>query len=125
MVSGCATDPIQLPSFQEAERSGEEVTDPVELTLLCEIPWTTRDCWQRVGVFEDIAIDNTTIAGLNAEIAREGEEAYDHILSGAKQQQTTSLIREEMLALERQGRFWDNVKNWIIIGVVAIVGVTQ
>lgn len=109
MVSACATDPIQLPSFQEAERSDKEVTDPVELPALCEIPYTTSECYVRLDVYEDVAEGNTETAQLNADIARLGEGAYDDILAGAIKQQSIALIREDMLQAERKDHFIDNL----------------
>lgn len=120
MVSACATDPIQLPSFQEAERSEEEVSDPVLLPELCKLPWTTAGCLQRLDVYEDVAEGNTEIAQLNADIARASDSAYDHILSAAKQQQEIGQIRQRMLEAERQDHFWDNVWHRALIIVIAI-----
>ncbi len=110
---------MQLPNFEEAARSNEQVTDPVNLPELCEIPWTSTACWQRIDVFEDVAVGNTEIAQLNADIARAGDAAYDHILSGAKQQQQIGLIREEMLEAERRDHFIDNIQHW---GVILLLG---
>lgn len=60
-------------------------------------------------MFEDIAIDNTEIAQLNADIARLSDGAYDDILAGAKKQQDIALIREDMLQAERKDHFIDNL----------------
>ena len=120
MVSGCAVEKIQLPDFEEAVRSDEEVTEPVDLPDLCEIPWTTVACWQRLHVLEDVAIGNTTIAYINADIARDSDTAYDHILSAAKQQQTIGQIREEMLEAERRDHFIDNLQRGIVILLLGI-----
>ncbi len=120
MVSACATDPIQLPSFQEAERSSEEVTDPVQLPKLCEWPWTTAECLQRLDVYDDVAEGNTTTAQLNADIARDSDAAYDHILNAAKKQQDIALIREDMLEAERRDHFIDNAWHRALIIALAI-----
>ncbi len=117
MVSACAHDPIQLPDFDVAERADVEVTDPTEYPLLCEIPWTATQCWQRLDVFEDVAVNNKDLAQLNADIARDSDAAYDHILSAAKQQQSVALIREEQLQLERRDHFLD---NWFYRGLIAL-----
>jgi len=109
IISGCAAEPIQLPNFEEAARSDEKVTDPVVLPDLCEIPFTTADCYQRFDVFEDVAIGNTDLAQINADIARLSDQAYDKILSGAKKQQDIALIREDMLQAERRDHFIDNL----------------
>jgi hypothetical protein len=113
---------MQLPDFEEAERSDKEVTDPTDYPVLCEIPdWDTQ-CWQSFSVFEDIAEDNKELAQLNADIARDSDAAYDHILSAAKAQQEISKIREEMLEAERRDHLFDNIKYLAIIGV-GILGV--
>ena len=120
MVSACATDPIQLPSFQKAERSAKEVVDPVDLPQLCEVPWTSVACWGRLDVFDDVAIGNTELAQLNADIARLGEGAYDDILAAAEKQQGVALIREDMLQAERRDHFWDVVWHRALIFVMAV-----
>ncbi len=117
---GCAVEPIQLPKFETAERQDIEVTDPVEYSELCEIPWGTGECYQRLDVFEDEAIDNKDIAALNASIARDSDEAYDRILSAAKQQQEVGQIRQEMLEAERRDHFWDNVWHKTLIVLLAL-----
>jgi len=119
IINGCAADPIQLPDFEEAARSDEQVTDPVALIELCEIPWNSADCWQRLDVFEDIAIGNTETAQLNADIARDSDLAYDFILSGAKRQQQIAQIREDMLQAERKDHFLDNLWHR---GVIVLIG---
>jgi hypothetical protein len=113
---------MQLPDFEEAERSGKEVTDPTGYPVLCEIPNWDVQCWQAFTVFEEIAVDNLELAQLNADIARDSDAAYDHILNAAKAQQEISKIREEMLEQERRDHLFDNVKYLAIIGV-GILGV--
>jgi len=119
-VSGCATERIQLPDFEEAARSSEPVTDPVDYPELCELPWTTAKCWQRIDVYEDVAEGNKEIAQLNADIARLSDEAYDRILSAAKAQQEITKIREEMLELERRDHMLDNIWHR---GLIIILGI--
>lgn len=121
-AQGCAVERMQLPDFEEAERSGKEVTDPTGYPVLCEIPNWDVQCWQAFTVFEEIAVDNLELAQLNADIARDSDAAYDHILNAAKAQQEISKIREEMLEQERRDHLFDNVKYLAIIGV-GILGV--
>ena len=123
IISGCAVERIQLPNFKEAERIDIEITDPAEYPLLCAIPWTAAECWQRIDVFEDVAEDNRVLAQLNADIARDSDEAYDYILSAAKQQQGIVIIREEMLEQERQEHLKDNIQYGLIIllGIAATI----
>ncbi len=119
MVSACATEPIQLPDFEAAVRADVEVTNPSTLPLLCEWPWNA-ECLQRLDVYEDVAEGNTTLAQLNADIARDSEEAYDHILSAAKAQQEIAQIRQEILEAERRDHFIDNVWHRSLILALAI-----
>lgn len=74
----------------------------------------------RLDVFEDEAIDNKELAQLNADIARDSDKAYDHILAAAKAQQEIAQIRQEMLEAERRDHFWDNVWHRALIIVIAI-----
>jgi len=122
-LGGCAVERIQFSDFEEAARSDEEVTNPTEYPVLCEIPDWDVQCWQSFVVFEEIAVNNKELAQLNADIARLSDEAYDFILSGAKRQQRISEIREEMLEMERREHLFDNIKYLTIIGL-GILGVT-
>lgn len=117
MVSACAGERIQLPDFEEATRIDEEVTDPSNLPLLCSIPWQSASCWQAIGVYEDVAEGNTQIAQLNADIARDSDEAYDYILSGAKNQQVIVQIREEMYEAEKRDHMLDNWFHRILLAI--------
>jgi len=119
-ISACAAEKIQLPNFEEAERLDVEVTDPVDYPELCNIPFTAVECWQSLDVFEDVAIGNKELAQLNADIARDGDKAYDHILSAAKKQQEVGQIRQEMLEAERRDHFINNVWHRALIILMAI-----
>ncbi len=124
MVVGCAVAPIQLPDFEVAERAAVEVTDPVEYPVLCEIPNWDVACWQAFDVFEEIAVGNKELAQLNADIARDSDQAYDHILNAAKSQQEIGQIRQEMLEAERRERFisiWERNIIIVILGVALIL----
>lgn len=120
MVSACAADPVKLPDFEEAKRADVEVTDPVPLPMLCEVPFETPECYTQLDVYDDIAYDNTELAQLNADIVRDSEAAYDIILSEAKKQQEVGQIRQEMLEQERRDHFWDNVWHRGLILALAV-----
>jgi len=120
IISGCAAERISLPDFDQAARLPGEVVSPVEYPPLCEIPWNSAVCWQALDVFEDVAHGNMELANLNASIARDSEQAYDHILSAGKQQQQIALIREEMLEAERRDHFIDNLWHR---GLIILIGV--
>ena len=120
MVSGCAVEPIQLPDFDVAARSDIEVTDATEYPELCEIPFETAECYQRLDVYEDVAENNKDLANLNASIARDNEKAYDLILSAGKKQQQIGVIREDMLQAERNDHTFDNIWHRSLIVVLAI-----
>ncbi len=117
IINGCAVERIQLPDFDKATRSDEKITNPVAYPDLCPIPWASTSCWQRLDVYEDIAIGNLSIAQLNADIARDSDTAYDFILSSAKRQQQIGRIREEMLEQERRDHLLD---NWFHRGLIAL-----
>ncbi len=122
MVNACAGERIQLPKFEEAERVDlGEVTEPTDYPLLCAIPWSSAACWQAVGVFEEVAEGNKTVAHLNAGIAADSEEAYDKILSAAKRQQGYAQIREDMYEQEKKNHMWTKIKHWglIAVGILA------
>jgi len=128
ILAGCAVDQIQLPNLDEAKRSDEQVSYPVEYPILCGIPdgeefgpWD-KSCWQSFGVFEELAVDAFDMAVLNAQIAETSDEAYDVILNSAKQQQRIAIIREDMLQKERKDHFFTEVKYLAVIAV-GIIGI--
>jgi len=123
IISGCASEPLQLPQFQEAERSDEDVTYPTEYPILCEIPDWDTSCWQSFVAFEEVAVNNFDLAIINAQIAEDSDKAYDHILNAAKSQQQIGQIREDMLAEERKDHFLDNLwhRAVILVGVLAAI----
>lgn len=120
MVSGCAAERMQLADFDAAVRADVEVTDPVEYSELCDIPWDTVECYQRLEAFENEAVDNKELAQLNADIARDGDKAYDAILSAAKRQQEIAQIRQEMFEAEVRDHFKDNIQYGAVILLLAL-----
>jgi hypothetical protein len=65
----------------------------------------------------EVAQNNRDLANLNAEIAEDSDQAYDHILNAAKSQQQIAVIREDMLAEERKDHFLDNLWHRVLIVV--------
>jgi heat shock protein HspQ len=65
----------------------------------------------------EVAQNNRDLANLNAEIAEDSDQAYDHILNAAKSQQQIAVIREDMLADERKDHFLDNLWHRVLIVV--------
>ena len=84
------------------------------------MPWNAKKCWQRMELFEDVAIGNTELANMNASIARDSDEAYDHILSAAKSQQEISQIRQEMLEAEQRDHWFTKIQYGGMILLLAL-----
>ncbi|KKK49625.1 hypothetical protein LCGC14_3133210, partial [marine sediment metagenome] len=53
ILSACASNRAPLPNWAEGRQTWNEVHDGAELSLLCELPWTTANCWQAVADYED------------------------------------------------------------------------
>lgn len=119
--ASCATEPVELPDWDLAERQPIEVTEPLPLPKLCAIPangsWSV-ECWQKLDAHDLVATANTSIAQENATALERSDESYDALLGAAKVQQELSQIRQEMLERERQAHTWD---NWFYRGFIALI----
>ena len=125
ILSACATEPLVLPSWEATERDSKPITPLTTLPTLCELPtdgiWSL-DCWSKFVAYEEIAYSNTDIGKLNTEALQLSDEAYDQIVAAGKLQSQLALIREEMLARERQAHTFDNwfYRAVILVGLVAV-----
>lgn len=119
----CATAPVEIPNWDLAERPQTEVTDPIPLPDLCEIPsdgaWLA-ECWLKLDAFDIVASGNTDIAMDNAAALRKSDGSYDALLGAAKVQQELSQIRQDLLEQSRRAHKMD---VWWLRGLVVIVGV--
>ncbi len=120
-LSACASsNRVPLPDWTEARQSWNEVHDGEDLPLLCEIPWTTADCWLAIEDYEDTVEENRELAILNASALRKVIEAYDNAISGGEMQQEVSEMYREELDRERSEHFWTKTGYRIVLGGVVI-----
>ena len=123
----CATAPVELPDWELAARTPSNVTEPIPLPDLCEIPldgvWPV-ECWLKLDVFDVVATGNTEIAEQLAPALRRSDESYDALLGAAKVQQELSQIRQDMLERERQAHTMDNWFYRIVIAL-GLIGVAS
>lgn len=121
-LSACAGRQVTIPDWSAAEREPKEITDPIQLPLLCEIPWATTECWAAVEQYEVVSEGNTAIAQANADALRKSEAAYDHLIEAGKLQQQYAQLREEMLDEEKREHLYDNLFHRVIIvtGLIAL-----
>jgi len=125
LIAGCAAAPVSLPDWKIAEREPVEVTEPLELPLLCELPWTTAECLQAIEQYELIAEGNTVIAQANADALRATESAYDALIAAGMAQQGYGQIKQQQLDVCRKDAETD---KWFYRGaILAVIGlaVTQ
>lgn len=123
IAAGCASQPVELPNWDLAERPPIEVVDPVELPALCEIPsngtWPA-ECWLALDAYDIVASGNTEIAQDLANALRKSDASYDALLGAAKVQQELSQIRQELLEKERRDH---TIDNWWHRGLIVLIGV--
>jgi len=114
------TAPVELPDWNLAERAPVEVTNPLPLPNLCEIPsdgvWLA-ECWSKLDAFDIVASGNTGIATDNAAALRKSDASYDALLGAAKVQQELSQIRKDLLQRERRAHTMD---NWFYRALIAL-----
>ena len=121
-VSGCATSPSQQPDWELAAIPPAEVTDPVDIPLLCEVGEWPAECWLALERYEIVAEGNWAIAQANADALRNTEAAYEQLIqAGVMQTQLMEFYMNE-LEKEQQGRFIDGLfyKTLIAIGLVVL-----
>ena len=119
--ASCATEPVELPDWDLAEREQVEVAEPMILPGLCAIPpsgqWPV-ECWKKLDAFDIAASGNYDQAQSTVSALRKSDESYDSLLGAAKVQQELSEIRQEMLERERQAHTMD---NWFYRGFIALI----
>ena len=118
--ASCATAPVELPDWELAEREQIEVTEPLTLPPLCEIPISGQwpaECWQKLDAFDIVATGNYDQAQSTANALRKSDASYDALLGAAKVQQELSQIRQDLLERERQAHTMD---NWFYRSVIAL-----
>ena len=117
ILAGCASERVNLPNFDIAERPQSSVSDPVDYPVLCEMPDWDVACWNAFVAFEDAAEANKDIAQLNADSLRDAQGAYDALLQAGYNYQAITEIREEQLQRERD----DHMKDvWWYRGLIAL-----
>ena len=119
--ASCATPPVELPDWDLATRNqSEEVTDPLTLPNLCEIPasgsWPV-ECWKKLDAYDIVASANYDQALSTANALRASDASYDALIGAGKLQSQLALIRQEMLERERQAHTAD---NWFYRVIIAL-----
>ncbi len=120
ITAACASEPVQLPDWDIAEREQRQLVAPKQLPDLCEIPmngqWSV-ECWQRLDAHDIIAEGNFEIAQSLASALEASDASYDQLLGAAKVQQELSQIRQELLKQERRAHAMD---NWFYRAIIAL-----
>lgn len=121
IVSGCATNQrVSPPDWEFAYYDKVETVDPVELPALCEIPFTTAECYLQLEKYEIVAEGNFDIAKANTNALRKAEGAYNELVAAGKMQQEYAELREEQLQEERREHMLD---NWWHRGLIVLIGI--
>lgn len=128
-LTGCATDPVELPDWDIPEAS-VTVQDPLALPPLPALrsegtrAWIDRDGVIALEKFKTAAEANSTIALENGAALRNQAEAYNALREAGEYMNEIARIRQEMLDRERQERTLDRwfYRTVIVLGLV--VGVT-
>ena len=121
ILSGCATNPRQHPDWQVAALPPTEVTDPVDMPLLCGVGEWVAECWAQLEKYETVAEGNRVIAQGNADALRNTEAAYGQLIqAGVMQTQLMEFYITELEA-EQKGRFIDGLFYKALIGIGLIV----
>jgi hypothetical protein len=123
-LSGCASSPVEIPTWDELTPASVEIQRPVRLP---EIPSPasstedtvtfTREDFQQLLAYTIAAGGNYDVAQENADSLEALSRAYNHLIEAGKMQQQFTQIREEQLQQERRDHFID---NWFHRGLIAL-----
>lgn len=119
---------MKLPDLTVAERPKQEIADPEQLPVLCELPangvWPVS-CWETFVKYEEIAHGNYTIAVANTSALRESDAAYDSLLEAAMNQQYLASFREDLLQEERRAHTLDKWTCAAAVGLSLAIGANK
>ena len=123
-LAGCASDPVQIPTWGDLEPAKTEVQRPLErpdlpdpIDSTSETVTFSRDGMATLLDIIDIADGNYEIAQSNAEALVLQSQAYNSLIEAGKLQEQFTHIREEQLQRERRDHFLD---NWFHRGLIAL-----
>lgn len=128
IAGGCATnEQVKLPDWETAAIEKSEIADPIDLPLLCKIPFESAKCWLKLEQYDIVAFGNTEIARANNEALLKTEAAYSHLINAGKLQQEVAVLRREMYEQEKRDRIYDKwfYRTVIVIGGLVVIGVSQ
>ena len=129
ILQGCASQPIELPSWDSLEPASEEIQYPLSLP---EIPAPasstddtvtfTKEAFRTLTLYVTAAGGNYDIAVANAEALERQSAAYNYLIEAGKLQRQFAQIREEQLAKERQDHIIDNLfhRGIIALGLIGL-----
>jgi hypothetical protein len=122
-LSGCASNPIDLPDW-DLTPATVEIQQPIRLPELPSPASSTEDTvtftredFQRLLEYTVAAGGNYDIAMANADSLEALSKAYNYLIEAGKLQQQFTQVREEQLQQERRDHFID---NWFHRGLIAL-----
>lgn len=123
-LSGCASNPVEVPNFDALSESSVEIATPLRLPEFPSpasanqdvVTFTAAD-FAQITRYLIVAGGNYEAAQGNAAALKAQSDAYNSLLSAARQQQQFTEIREEQLERERRDHFTD---NWFHRGVIIL-----
>lgn len=123
-LGGCASDPIQVPTWQNLEPASvsaqrplerPDLPDPIDSTS--ETVTFDTDGFKTLLDIIDIGDGNYEIAQANADALNAQSSAYNALIDAGRLQEQFTQIREEQLQRERRDHFLD---NWFHRGLIAL-----
>lgn len=123
ILAGCASSQVTIPEWSVEPVEISTDMRPLRLPLLCEIPWTTTECWAAVEQYEVVAESNTTIAQASVAALQNTEAAYNHLVEAGKLHQQFAEVREEMLVEEKRQHTLDVWTYRAIVAAITIAAV--
>ncbi|MGI9293426.1 MAG: hypothetical protein ACR2PS_05535 [Pseudomonadales bacterium] len=128
-LSGCASNPVELPSWEPLSYVEDEVQGPLSLPERPQIA-TSDEAFVTFHVeqfavlvdYMDVAEANQSIAEDNAEALKAMGRAYNHLIDAGKMQREVAILRQQLLDEERKAHFLDNLwhRGVIVLGLIVV-----
>ena len=127
VLSGCGSNPVELPSWEQLEYADGVVQMPLSLPDRPEIARSNNqsvtfdtDQYAVLVDYMDISDANEAIAGDNAQALESMERAYNHLIDAGKMQREVAILRQQLLDEERNAHMIDNMWHR---GLIVLIGI--
>ena len=119
MLTGCAVDPPELPTWSDVDKTTPRAEYPAELPDLVPSPDDGSPTAQSLAEVLTVCRANTELATELADAVVDRTVASNSLIDACKHQRDYARIREEQLAIQRRQHRLD---NWFHRAIIVLLG---